>query len=102
MIHVAMIGVGAISGIYLKNLTETFGEVSCAAWRSIEERAQKAEFVASTAKRNRCGRRIYKPCTRVCRPQVKVILNLPVRMRLRGPKQRFWPAACLQRKAAGR
>ena len=28
MIKVAMIGVGAISGIYLKNLTETFREVS--------------------------------------------------------------------------
>ena len=27
MVNIAMIGVGAISGIYLKNLTETFSEV---------------------------------------------------------------------------
>ena len=27
MVNVAMIGVGAISGIYLKNITETFKEI---------------------------------------------------------------------------
>ena len=31
MIKVAMIGVGAISGIYLKNLTETFRESASSA-----------------------------------------------------------------------
>lgn len=43
MIHVAMIGAGAISGIYLKNLTETFSEVELiGVCDLIPERAEKA------------------------------------------------------------
>ena len=42
MVRIAMIGVGAISGIYLKNLTETFREVSLVGVCDlIPERAQK-------------------------------------------------------------
>ena len=42
-INVAMIGVGAISGIYLKNITETFKEIKLiGVCDLIRERAEKA------------------------------------------------------------
>ena len=43
MVNVAMIGVGAISGIYLKNLTTVFKEVNLiGVCDLIRERAEKA------------------------------------------------------------
>ena len=53
MVKIAMIGCGAISGIYLKNLTETFREVSLiGVCDLIPERAQAAaDFVAEQQKK---------------------------------------------------
>lgn len=81
MIHVAMIGVGAISGIYLKNLTETFGEVQlCGVCDLIEEKAQKGvEFVRQQQQNGiRCATpKIYKTMyDAFADPQVQVVLNL--------------------------
>ena len=53
MVKIAMIGCGAISGIYLKNLTETFREVSLiGVCDLIPERAQAAaDFVSEQQKK---------------------------------------------------
>ena len=43
MIRIGMVGVGAISGIYLKNLTEVFKEVELVAVCDlVKEKAEKA------------------------------------------------------------
>ncbi len=60
MIKVAMIGVGAISGIYLKNLTLTFKEVELVGVCDlIPERAEKGRAVRP--RRSRKGRESRHP-----------------------------------------
>lgn len=80
-VRVAMIGVGAISGIYLKNLTETFREVELiGVCDLIPERAEKG--VADVRARIEQGAKaavpkIYKDMYEAfADPEVEVILNL--------------------------
>ena len=79
--NVAMVGVGAISGIYLKNITETFRQVKLVGLCDlIEERAEKGlAFVrGQIAKGCRCEEPvIYRDLDEVLRdPRVEMILNL--------------------------
>jgi len=81
MIRVAMIGVGAISGIYLKNLTETFSEVELVGLCDlIPERAEKG--VAFCREQNEKGivcriPKIYADMHEAfADPEVDVVLNL--------------------------
>jgi len=81
MIRVAMIGTGAISGIYLKNLTETFKEVELVGVCDlIDERAQKAvAFVQSQIDAGiACTLPKIYPTMHdaFADPQVQVVLNL--------------------------
>ena len=81
MIKVAMIGVGAISGIYLKNLTETFREVSLiGVCDLIPERAEKGvAFVKEQQKKGfQCVTpKIYKDMYEAFNdPEVDVVLNI--------------------------
>ena len=81
MIKVAMIGVGAISGIYLKNLTETFREVSLiGVCDLIPERAEKGvAFVKEQQKKGfQCATpKIYKDMYEAFNdPEVDVVLNI--------------------------
>ena len=71
MINVAMIGVGAISGIYLKNLTETFSEVKLlGVCDLIRERAEKAKADYNVPK-------IYDTMYDAFKdPEVDIVLNL--------------------------
>ena len=70
MIHVAMIGAGAISGIYLKNLTETCpgGQHSSASAHLMPERAEKAAALLHERSRKKGiamsrRRKSTPPCT---------------------------------------
>lgn len=79
--NVAMVGVGAISGIYLKNITELFKEVKLVGLCDlIPERAEKGlAFVREQiAKGIRCAEPvIYRDLDELLAdPQVDVILNL--------------------------
>ena len=81
MIKVAMIGCGAISGIYLKNLTHTFKEVELyGVCDLIPERAEKAaayvrEQIEAGAKVQ--APKIFKDLNEaLADPQVDVILNI--------------------------
>lgn len=81
MVRIAMIGVGAISGIYLKNLTETFREVSLVGVCDlIPERARRGvDFVKEQqAKGFDCVTpRIYKDMYEAFDdPEVDVVLNI--------------------------
>jgi len=81
MVSVAMIGCGAISGIYLKNLTETFKEVELiGVCDLIPERAQKAvEFCKEQqAKGVNCPiPKVYQDMHEAfADPAVQVVLNL--------------------------
>lgn len=81
MINVAMIGVGAISGIYLKNLTLTFKEVELiGVCDLIPERAQKGvDYVKEEIEKGAkvCVPKIYKDMYEAFDdPDVDVILNL--------------------------
>ena len=81
MTKVAMIGVGAISGIYLKNITEIFKEVELVGLCDlIPERAEKGlEFVkGQQAKGINCPTpKVYKNMQEAFNdPEVSVILNL--------------------------
>ena len=76
-----MIGCGAISGIYLKNLTETFREVSLiGVCDLIPERAQAAaDFVAEQQKKgfDCVTPKIYKDMYAAFDdPEVDVVLNI--------------------------
>ena len=80
-VRVAMIGVGAISGIYLQNLTETFREVELiGVCDLIPERAETGvrkvrEMVENGAKA--VIPKIYKDMYEAFRdPEVEVVLNL--------------------------
>lgn len=81
MVKIAMIGVGAISGIYLKNLTETFKEVSLVGVCDlIPERAEKG--VAFVKEQQEKGftcvtPKIYKDMYEAFDdPEVDVVLNI--------------------------
>jgi len=81
MIKVAMIGCGAISGIYLKNLTHTFKEVELyGVCDLIPERAEKAvkyvtDAIAEGA--DATAPKIFKDLAEaLADPEVQVILNL--------------------------
>ena len=81
MVRIAMIGVGAISGIYLKNLTETFREVSLVGVCDlIPERAQKGvDFVKEQQARgfDCVTPKIYKDMYEAFNdPEVDVVLNI--------------------------
>ncbi len=81
MIRTAMIGCGAISGIYLKNLTHTFREVSLVGVCDlIPERAQKAyDYVKGEIEKGASvvQPKIYKDMYEAFQdPDVDVILNL--------------------------
>ena len=81
MTKIAMIGVGAISGIYLHNLTELFREVEIAGICDlIPERAEKglAFIREQQAKGVKCPLpKIYKDMGEAfCDPEVTLILNL--------------------------
>jgi len=69
-VKIAMIGVGAISGIYLKNITETFSELEIAGICDlIPERAQKAS--------EQYGLKIYADMyAAFADPEVEIVLNL--------------------------
>jgi len=71
MLNVGMVGVGAISGIYLKNLTETFREVRLVAVCDlIRERAQKAYETYQIPK-------IYDTMEELfADPEIDIVLNL--------------------------
>ena len=71
MVNIAMIGVGAISGIYLKNLTETFSEVKLiGVCDLIRERAENAKEKYNVP-------RIYDTMYDAFNdPEVNIILNL--------------------------
>ena len=71
MVNIAMIGVGAISGIYLKNLTETFSEVKLiGVCDLIRERAENAKEKYNVP-------RIYDTMYDAFNdPEVDIILNL--------------------------
>ena len=70
-INVAMIGVGAISGIYLKNITETFKEIKLiGVCDLIRERAEKAQADYGVPK-------IYETMhDAFADPEVDIVLNL--------------------------
>lgn len=81
MVNVAMIGVGAISGIYLENLTNTFKEVSLVGVCDlIPERAEKG--VAFVKEQQEKGAKVVTPkiykdmYEAFADPEVDVILNL--------------------------
>ena len=81
MVNVAMIGVGAISGIYLQNLTNTFKEVSLiGVCDLIPERAEKG--VAYVKEQQEKGAKVVTPKIykdmheAFADPEVDVILNL--------------------------
>jgi len=81
MINVAMIGCGAISGIYLKNITEVFREIQLVGVCDlIPERAQKAhDFIEEQkAKGFDCKSvKIYKDMHEAfADPEVQVVLNI--------------------------
>ena len=81
MVNVAMIGVGAISGIYLKNITETFKEVQLVGLCDlIPERAEKGvAFVKEQIEKGiDCPvPKIYKDMHEAfADPEVQVVLNL--------------------------
>ena len=81
MVNVAMIGVGAISGIYLKNITETFKEVQLVGLCDlIPERAEKGQqFVKDQIEKGfDCPvPKIYKDMHEAfADPEVQVVLNL--------------------------
>ncbi|MGI6238544.1 MAG: Gfo/Idh/MocA family oxidoreductase, partial [Christensenellales bacterium] len=81
MVKIAMIGVGAISGIYLKNLTETFREVSLiGVCDLIPARAEKGvAFVKEQQEKGiQCATpKIYKDMYEAFNdPDVDVVLNL--------------------------
>ncbi len=81
MVNIAMIGCGAISGIYLKNITETYREIQLVGVCDlIPERAQKAhDFVeAQKAKGIACESvKIYKDMHEAfADPDVQVVLNI--------------------------
>ena len=81
MTKIAMIGVGAISGIYLKNLTETFQDVRIAGVCDlIPERAEKgAAFIREQREKGvPCDiPKIYKDMDEAFDdPEISVILNL--------------------------
>ena len=81
MLKIAMIGVGAISSIYLKNITETFKEVELVGVCDlIPERAEKGvAFVKEQqAKGVKCAvPKVYKDMYEAFNdPQVQIILNL--------------------------
>lgn len=80
-VRIAMIGVGAISGIYLQNLTKVFREVDLVGVCDlIPERAQKgAGYVEEQIKEGAAVRqpKIYKDMYEAFNdPEVEVILNL--------------------------
>jgi len=80
-LNVAMVGVGAISGIYLKNITEVFKEVKLIGLCDlIPERAQRGlEFVREQiAKGIKCEEpKIYKDVDEIVNdPRVDIVLNL--------------------------
>lgn len=80
-VKVAMIGVGAISGIYLQNITHTFQEIDLAGICDlVPERAQKGlAYVEDAIKAGARVRKpvIYKDMYEAFRdPEVEVILNL--------------------------
>ena len=80
-VRIAMIGVGAISGIYLQNITKVFREVDLVGVCDlIPERAQKAPATwRSKSKRAPRSRqpKIYKDMYEAFNdPEVEVILNL--------------------------
>ena len=81
MVKVAMIGVGAISGIYLKNITNVFKEVELVGVCDlIPERAEKGvqtvkEYIEAGAKAP--VPKIYKDMYEAFNdPEVEVVLNL--------------------------
>ena len=81
MVGIAMIGCGAISGIYLKNITETFREIQLVGVCDlIPERAKEAhDFVEAQKKKGVVCEsvKIYKDMYEAFDdPQVQVILNL--------------------------
>ena len=81
MIRIAMIGCGDISGIYLKNLTHTFKEVSLiGVCDLIPEKAQKArDYVAGEVEKGADAPvpKIYEKAEDAAAdPEVDVILNL--------------------------
>jgi len=81
MIKIAMIGVGAISGIYLKNLTETFREVELAGLCDlVPERVEKGlAFIRDQqAKGVPCATpKVYKDMREAFEdPDISVVLNL--------------------------
>lgn len=71
MVNIAMIGVGAISGIYLENLTKVFKEVRIlGVCDLVRERAEKAQAAYGIEK-------LYETMyDAFCDPEVQVILNL--------------------------
>ena len=80
-VRIAMIGVGAISGIYLQNITKVFREVDLVGVCDlIPERAQKgAGYVEEQIKEGAAVRqpKIYKDMYEAFNdPEVEVILNL--------------------------
>ena len=80
-VRIAMIGVGAISGIYLQNITKVFREVDLVGVCDlIPERAQKgADYVEEQIKEGAAVRqpKIYKDMYEAFNdPEVEVILNL--------------------------
>ena len=80
-VKVAMIGVGAISGIYLENITNTFREVElCGVCDLIPERAQKGlEYVKAEQEKGApvVTPKIYADMFEAFEdPEVEVILNL--------------------------
>ncbi len=71
MINIAMIGVGAISGIYLENLTKTFKEVKIlGVCDLVRERAEKAQAAYGVEKLYETMHDAFKD------PQVQIVLNL--------------------------
>ena len=81
MINVAMIGVGAISGIYLKNITEVFSEIRLVGVCDlIKERAENGRnYVAQQIKRGCRGPlpKIYENMYEAFNdPEVQVVLNI--------------------------
>ena len=80
-VRVAMIGVGAISGIYLQNITKTFREIALVGVCDlIPERAEKgAQYVREAREQGAdvAEPKIYKDMYEAFNdPEVEVILNL--------------------------
>ena len=71
MINIGMVGVGAISGIYLKNITETFKEIRLVAVCDlVRERAEKAAANYNVPK-------IYDTMHELfADPEIDLVLNL--------------------------